>query len=58
LIFMITSVDMVFCIEIDDAIVGQATDIINSEGNYFADGRIGLIVVSPTKNLVLYMYNG
>lgn len=47
-----------FCIEIDEAVVGQATDMINSEGNYYAYGRIGLIVVSPIKKLVLYMYNG
>ena len=47
-----------FCIEIDGAVVGQATDIINNEGNYYAYGRVGLIVVSPTKKLVLYMYNG
>lgn len=47
-----------FCIEIDDEVVRQATEIINSKGNYYAYGRIGLIVVSPAKKLVLYMYNG
>jgi hypothetical protein len=47
-----------FCIKIDDAVVKQATEIVNSEGNYYAYGRIGLIVVSPAKKLVLYMYNG
>ncbi|WP_419175359.1 hypothetical protein [Desulfosediminicola sp.] len=47
-----------FCINIDEKVVGQATDIINSEGNYYAYGRIGLIVVSPSKKLVIYMYNG
>lgn len=47
-----------FCIKIDEAVADQATDIINSEGSYYAYGRIGLIVVSPTKKLVLYMYNG
>ncbi len=47
-----------FCIEIDEAVVVQAADIINSEGSYYAYGRNGLIVVSPAKNLVLYMYNG
>jgi len=47
-----------FCIQIDDAVVDQATAIINSKGNYYAYGRIGLIVVSPSKKLVLYMYNG
>jgi hypothetical protein len=47
-----------FCIEIDDAMLKQATEIINSKGSYYAYGRIGLIVVSPSKKLVLYMYNG
>jgi hypothetical protein len=47
-----------FCIKIDDAVVKQATEIVNSKGNYYAYGRIGLIVVSPSKKLVLYMYNG
>jgi hypothetical protein len=47
-----------FCINIDDAVVKQATEIINSSGSYYAYGRIGLIVVSPSMKLVLYMYNG
>ncbi|MDR2081113.1 MAG: hypothetical protein LBP54_04420 [Campylobacteraceae bacterium] len=47
-----------FCIEIDGSVVEQATEIVNSEGNYYAYGRVGLIVVSPSKKLVLYMYNG
>jgi len=47
-----------FCIKIDEKVVLQATDIINSEGNYYAYGRIGLIVVSPSEKLVIYMYNG
>ncbi len=47
-----------FCINIDDAVVKQATEIINSKGSYYAYGRIGLIVVSPGMKLVLYMYNG
>jgi len=47
-----------FCINIDEKVVGQATDIVNSEGNYYAYGRIGLIVVSPSNKLVIYMYNG
>ena len=47
-----------FCINIDDTVVKQATEIINSKGSYYAHGRIGLIVVSPSMKLVLYMYNG
>lgn len=47
-----------FCIDIDDAVVKEATEIINSKGSYYAYGRVGLIVVSPSKKLVVYMYNG
>ena len=47
-----------FCIKIDDVVVKQATEIINSAGSYYAFGRIGLIIVSPDKKLVLYLYNG
>lgn len=47
-----------FCITIDDAVERQATEIINSKGSYYAYGRSGLIVVSPSKKLVLFMYNG
>lgn len=46
------------CINIDDTVVKQATEIVNSKGNYYAFGRIGLIVVSPSMKLVMYMYNG
>ena len=47
-----------FCINIDEDVLRQATDIINSEGSYYAYGRIGLIVISPRENIVLYVYNG
>jgi hypothetical protein len=47
-----------FCIDIDETVLRQATEIINSKGSYYAYGRIGLIVVSPSKKVVLYMYNG
>jgi hypothetical protein len=47
-----------FCIDIKPAVVTEANEIINSEGSYYAYGRIGVIVVSPSKRLVLYMYNG
>lgn len=47
-----------FCINIDEEVVRQATDIVNSEGNYYAYGRIGLIVVSPSNKIIIYMYNG
>ncbi|MDR0665262.1 MAG: hypothetical protein LBF86_07065 [Helicobacteraceae bacterium] len=47
-----------FRIYIDPAIVKEANEIINSEGSYYAYGRIGLIIVCPAKRLVLYLYNG
>lgn len=47
-----------FCIDIDKAVEKQATEIVNSKGNYYAYGRIGLIVVSPQKKVVLFMFNG
>lgn len=47
-----------FCIDIEPGIVAEANAIINSPGSYYAYGRIGLIVVSPIKKRVFYMYNG
>ena len=47
-----------YCISINPTVVKEANKIVNSEGSYYAYGRIGLIVVSPSKRLVLYMYNG
>lgn len=47
-----------FCIDIKPEVVEEANAIVNSEGSYYAYGRIGLIVVSPKKKRVVYMYNG
>ena len=47
-----------FCIDIEPAIVKEANYIINTPGSFYAYGRIGLIVVSPERNLVMYLYNG
>ena len=47
-----------FGIVIDKEVAKVATEIINNPGSYYAYGRRGLIVVSPNKKLVLYMYNG
>lgn len=47
-----------FCIEIDDRVVEQTEAIINTPGSYYAYGRIGLIVVSPARKVVVYLYNG
>lgn len=47
-----------FCIIIKPSVVEEANSIVNSPGSFYAYGRIGLIIVSPEKNLVLYFYNG
>ena len=47
-----------FCIDIKAAVVDEANSIVNRRGSYYAYGRIGLIVVSPEKRLVIYLYNG
>jgi hypothetical protein len=47
-----------FCINIKQSVVDEANAIVNSPGSFYAYGRIGLIVVSPEKNLVMYFYNG
>lgn len=47
-----------FCIDIEPDVVRQANEIVNAPGSYYAYGRIGVIVVSPGYNLVLYLYNG
>ncbi|MGL4994814.1 MAG: hypothetical protein ACRC6G_01410 [Deefgea sp.] len=47
-----------FCIDIQPAVLEEANTIINSPGSYYAYGRIGLIIVSPSNKQVLYIYNG
>jgi hypothetical protein len=46
------------CIDIDSTVSREANEIVNNVGSYYAYGRIGLIIVNPSKKLVLYMYNG
>jgi hypothetical protein len=46
------------CIDIKPTVVEEANSIINDSGSYYAYGRNGLIIVSPNKNMVLYLYNG
>ena len=47
-----------FCIDVEPGVVNEANEIVNSPGSYYAQGRIGIIVVSPKKKKVLYFYNG
>lgn len=46
------------CIDIKNEVVEETNSIANSSGSYYAYGRIGLLIVSPNKNLVLYLYGG
>ena len=47
-----------FCIDIDATQLQDATIAVNSPGNYYAYGRIGVIVVVPRTRRVYYFYNG
>lgn len=47
-----------FCIDIKPEIVEEANWIINSPGSYYAYGRIGVIIVSSERKMILYLYNG
>lgn len=47
-----------FCIDIAPSVLEDAQAIINSPGSYYAYGRIGVMVVSPARQRVLYLYNG
>lgn len=46
------------CADVDPAVLKQVDDMINSPGSYYAYGRIGMLIVSPAKRLVVYLYNG
>lgn len=47
-----------FCIDIDERIETEAAAAVNTPGNYYAYGRIGMIVVCPGMRRVFFMYNG
>jgi len=47
-----------FCIDIEPEMVQLANKMVNEEGNFYSFGRIGLIIVSPSKKTVIYLYNG
>lgn len=47
-----------FCIDIDRRQLEDATTAVNSPGNYYAYGRIGVIVVAPGMRRVYFLYNG
>ncbi|MCL4677765.1 MAG: hypothetical protein KJ017_04125 [Alphaproteobacteria bacterium] len=47
-----------FGLRIDPKIRNLADDALKSPGNYYAYGRIGVIIVIPQKKRVIYAYNG
>ncbi|MFZ6873751.1 hypothetical protein ACO0LF_16955 [Undibacterium sp. Di27W] len=47
-----------FCLSIKRWVLSEANAMINRPGNFYAYGRTGLIVVSPERHLVMYVYNG
>lgn len=47
-----------FCIEIEDAVLKDVGSALEEPGNYYAYGRIGMIVVSPKRRRVYFLYNG
>jgi hypothetical protein len=47
-----------FCIDVDPSIVADVNRILNTPGSYYARGRIGMLIVSPRDNKVIYLYNG
>lgn len=46
------------CIDIDDAILEDATSALTEHGNYVAYGRIGMLVVSPKRRRAYFLYTG
>lgn len=55
---MLDYVSKYLSIDVDPQVVAQVNAILNTPGAYYAYGRIGMIVVSPRRNLVIYLYNG
>jgi hypothetical protein len=46
------------CIDIDEAILADATSALTDTGNYVAYGRIGMLVVSPKQRRAYFLYTG
>lgn len=45
------------CMKANRKLIDEANEIINSSGSYYAYGRIGFIVASPSTQQVFYFYN-
>ena len=47
-----------FCIDIEPEVVKQVDAILNRPGSYYAYGRIGVLIVCPAEQVVIYAFNG
>ncbi|GGZ52689.1 hypothetical protein GCM10008101_02240 [Lysobacter xinjiangensis] len=50
--------DCGFCIEVEPEVWAEVQSIVNAPGSYYALGRSGVIVVSPSHRRVVFMFNG
>ncbi|WP_153811679.1 hypothetical protein [Pseudomonas ovata] len=50
--------ERLLCTDVDPSVISEVDAIINAPGSYYAFGRIGVIIVSPSKRLVVYLFNG
>lgn len=47
-----------FGIDIDSSVVKMINEIMNSDSSYYAYGRTGIIMISPTKKRIIFAYSG
>jgi len=47
-----------FCIPFDEDIEALANEALEAPGGFYAFGRIGLLILIPEKNRIIYAYNG
>ena len=47
-----------FCVPFDPHYESLANEALSSSGGFYAFGRIGMLLLIPSKDLVIYAYNG
>jgi len=48
---------LIYCVDVDPALIDEANAIALQRGSYYAyDGQGALIIISPAKNRVIYLY--
>lgn len=47
-----------FCVPFDTHYESLANEALSSSGSFYAFGRIGMLLLIPSKDLVIYAYNG